>query len=164
MSFDLAVKRVIKSEGGYVNDPKDPGGETKYGISKRAYPDVDIAAMSLEYAERLYRRDYWVKLPTLPEPLDYLVFDFAVNAGVGRAIKVLQITLKVTPDGHFGAKSKAALSKYSTEDLCINFSAERACYYASLNDDLVDRFGRGWMRRVMESFHYAIQFLKSTKG
>lgn len=162
MSFDLAVKRVIKSEGGYVNDPKDPGGETKYGICKRSYPKLDISKLTIEDAKDIYRRDFWEKLPPLPEPLDYLVLDFAVNAGVSRAIKTLQTTIKVTPDGHFGVKSKAALAKYSTIDICTNFSAERAYYYASLKG-LVDRFGYGWMRRVMESYCYAINVLNIRK-
>ena len=161
MSFDLAVKRVIKSEGGYVNDPKDPGGETKYGISKRSYPSVDIKNLTVDEAGQIYHRDFWIKLPSLPEPLDYLVFDFALNAGVKTAVKTLQKAINALTDGDFGRKSKAALARYSAEDLCVYFSAERACYYASLKSSLVDRFGRGWMRRIMESFHYAIHFLKS---
>lgn len=88
--FDRAFSLVIGSEGGYVNDPKDPGGETKYGISKRAYPNEDIASMSLDRARELYWQDYWVKssLEGLEWCYAYPLFDIAVNQGVGKAAKL----------------------------------------------------------------------------
>jgi lysozyme family protein len=85
--FERAFKFAISAEGGYVNDPDDPGGETKFGISKRAYPSVDIAALTAEQAKEIYRRDYWERAgcDALKWPLNILVFDAAVNQGVSFA-------------------------------------------------------------------------------
>jgi lysozyme family protein len=90
-NWDKAIDFVISIEGGYVNDPKDPGGETKYGISKRAYPDVDIANLTAAEARQIYKRDYWDKCSCddLPDGRDILVFDTAVNMGVGVAMNFL---------------------------------------------------------------------------
>ena len=97
-NYDEAVYLVLKHEGGYVNNPNDTGGETNFGISKRAYPDLNIAELSVETAQEIYKRDFWdkVKGDKLPEGLDLMVFDFAVNAGVSRASKVLQNCLLYT--------------------------------------------------------------------
>ena len=86
-NFDVAMKFVRKWEGGYVNDPDDPGGETKYGISKRAYPHEDIRALTRERAEFLYERDYWkpLGLDNYPQDAAVVLFNVAVNMGVGRA-------------------------------------------------------------------------------
>lgn len=85
--FDAALDHVFRWEGGYVNDPRDPGGETKYGISKRAYPDMDIAALTTQQAAAIYRRDYWQRAgcDDLPPAQAAALFDAAVNAGAARA-------------------------------------------------------------------------------
>ena len=97
--FDKAFEHVLGIEGGYVNDPKDPGGETKYGLCKRSYPTVDIKALTIEQAKAIYKRDYWdkVKGDDLPFPLNLFMFDAAVNQGVDPAIKMLQAALKRCP-------------------------------------------------------------------
>ena len=86
--FKLALTFSLRWEGGdkYTNDPVDPGGETKYGISKRAYPDVDIKSLTLAEAEQIYYNDYWLKAgcDTMDKDLAIVVFDAAVNCGVGR--------------------------------------------------------------------------------
>ena len=89
--FDKAVKFVLKWEGGYSNDPNDPGGETKYGISKRSYPELDISKLTLKQAKKIYYQNYWLKTgcDTLPFPFDIVVFDTAVNMGRRRAIEFL---------------------------------------------------------------------------
>lgn len=88
MSFDQAVKFVLEREGGYVNDPQDPGGETNYGISKRAYPNVNIKALTPEDAAVIYKRDYWspAGCDQMTPGMALVVFDTAVNVGVNRAV------------------------------------------------------------------------------
>jgi Glycosyl hydrolase 108 len=85
--FMKSLKFVLKWEGGYVNDPQDPGGETKWGISKRSYPHVDISALTPDQAARIYFEDYWLEsgCDKLDSPFNTVVFDTAVNCGVGRA-------------------------------------------------------------------------------
>jgi lysozyme family protein len=89
ITFQTALARLISPdiEGGYVNDPKDPGGETNFGISKRAYPNLDIKALTPETVAPIYKRDYWDKIAAdnLPSPLNWIAFDCAVNQGVGEA-------------------------------------------------------------------------------
>lgn len=88
-NFKVAMAFVRKWEGGYVNDPDDPGGETKYGISKRAYPNEDIKNLTRERAEFLYKRDYWdipgFDLDNFPQDKAIVLFNVAVNMGVSKA-------------------------------------------------------------------------------
>jgi len=88
--FESALAFVLAAEGGYVNDPNDPGGETKYGISKKAYPLLDITNLTREQAVDIYRRDYWnkVKGDELPAGVDIAAFDTAVNMGAGTALGI----------------------------------------------------------------------------
>ena len=85
MNFDVAFDRLIGAEGGYVNHPEDPGGETKFGISKRAYPDVNIASLTREDAREIYRRDYWgrARCDEYHPAIGFQLFDAAVNSGSG---------------------------------------------------------------------------------
>lgn len=151
-AFERAFDLVIGAEGGYVNDPRDPGGETKFGISKRAYPGVDIKSLTLEAARAIYLKDYWQAAccDRLPEPLGIALFDSAVNQGVRQAISLLQRALGVSPDGILGNLTIAAANAIKPDDLLVKFLAERAMHYASLKT--FDIYGRGWLRRV---FHIA---------
>jgi len=92
VSFDQALKFVLEREGGYVNDPLDPGGETKYGISKKSYPNVDIKKLTPELAAVIYQSDYWAPAgcDDLSPDLALVVFDSAVNCGVERAVEWLE--------------------------------------------------------------------------
>lgn len=153
MDFSRAVEFVLDEEGGYSNDPQDPGGETKFGISKRAYPNLDIANLTRDQAIAIYQRDYWDRLPTLPGRLQFLVFDFAVNAGIRRAVQTLQSAIGVSPDGYFGPVSRSALRKIPEITACVLFTAERANAYGHFAG--FPRFGRGWMRRTVRAFHEA---------
>lgn len=153
--FDLAVAFVLAEEGGYSNNPADPGGETNFGISRRAYPNLDIRGLSREAAIALYRRDYWDALPALPGRLAVCVFDFAVNAGLRQAIMTLQAAIGTTADGVFGPVSRGALARHSEADACVLFCAERARFYAGLRDFPV--FGKGWLRRTFRAFREAMR-------
>ncbi len=99
-TFDRCIRAVLSEEGGLSDHPQDPGGLTKYGISRRAYPDLDIRRLTMDEAIELYRRDYWnpVHGTDLPASLALLVFDSAVNQGAGTAVRLLQKAVGVTED------------------------------------------------------------------
>ena len=153
--FDDIIEIVLKHEGGYVNDPKDPGGETNFGIAKRSHPDEDIKNLTIEYAKRIYYQDYWMKnrVPQLPDELKHIYFDMCVNQGRGRAVKILQraanakgADLKV--DGGLGPKTLGALDGVELDRV----RAYRVKYYADLvtrKPDL-EKFYFGWFRRALE--------------
>ena len=92
VEFDEIIEVVLHHEGGYVNDPDDPGGETNFGIAKRSHPDVDIANLTKDGAKEIYKEHYWDKnkVESLPEDLRHIYFDMCVNQGKGRAVKILQ--------------------------------------------------------------------------
>jgi lysozyme family protein len=147
MNFDQAFDIVIGHEGGYSNNQADPGGETKYGISKRAYPLLDIASLTLNDAKAIYLRDYWqaLKCNELPDAIRYPLFDAAVNAGVITAAKWLQMTLKVTVDGVIGPHTIAAAQSAGEKTvrqmlgLQLDFKTRLPTW---------PTFGAGWSRRI----------------
>lgn len=147
MSFDRAFSLVVGVEGGYSNDARDPGGETKFGISKRSYPNVDIANLTLDAAKAIYLRDYWTPVhgDELPWPLSLFVFDAAVNQGKPAAIAMLQKSLGVAQDGILGVKTLAAAAK-SPPELCPRFMANRALRYTGTRNFDID--GLGWFTRL----------------
>ena len=150
MDFDTAFMALVGNEGGYVNDPKDPGGETKFGISKRAYPDVDIANLTLEQAQAIYLRDYWnrARCDDLPPAIAYLVFDCAVNSGIGQSIRFLQRAIGVADDGLIGPMTLAAVNRVDAESLASRFLGQRLEFMTRLTT--WDVFGKGWARRIAE--------------
>ena len=157
--FSIVFARVIGHEGGYVNDPRDPGGETKFGISKRSYPDEDIENLTIGEARAIYWRDFWVAsgCNLLPAGIDYAVFDAAVNCGPGNAARWLQEAVGTVADGRIGPATRAAISRSRGDPVAVleTINALRGAYYAGLTD-MVDRFGLGWMRRVMQLHTMAI--------
>lgn len=147
-NFDAAVEITLGSEGGYVNDPNDPGGETNFGISKRAYPDIDIKALTLEDAKAIYRRDYWLKANChfMPWPINALVFDTAVNHGISVAVKILQKAMGIKEDGIPGPQTLNEVSHRDTTELASWYLTYRTLVYMQLST--WDKFGRGWLRRL----------------
>ncbi|MFT4190859.1 MAG: glycosyl hydrolase 108 family protein [Comamonas sp.] len=147
-AFEQAFAQVIGHEGGYVNDPRDPGGETKYGISKRAYPQLDIAGLTLADAKAIYLRDYWLRArcDQMAPGLAFDVFDFAVNSGIGTAIRHLQRALGLAEDGVVGPQTLAELARANVPALRARFSGHRLQFMSSLST--WPTFGRGWARRV----------------
>lgn len=147
-AFDRALDFVLAREGGYSADPHDPGGETNFGISKRAYPAVDIAALTRAGAAEIYQRDYWAPLfcADYAYPLALALFDTAVNCGVKTAIRLGQKAAGLEIDGVVGPKTRAAWQA-SPRLIAEALLAERCVHYASL--DTCARFGRGWFRRVL---------------
>ena len=147
MSFDKAFQITVGVEGGYVNDPADPGGETKYGISKRAHPDIDIKALTLDQARDIYRRDYWqaASCDSMPERIGHLVFDCAVHHGVKTAIKLLQRALKVADDGEFGPITRGTLTARDTNETADLLMAQRMLYLMTCS--AWPTYKLGWAKR-----------------
>lgn len=146
-NFERAFELVVGIEAGYVNDPTDPGGETKFGISKRAYPNVDIANLTLDDAKAIYVRDYWAACACgqLRWPLCLFVFDMAVNQGQPAARVMLQRALGVDADGIVGPVTLAAANKMDDEALALLLTA-RAFRYMQAGNFNID--GRGWFKRL----------------
>jgi len=153
-SFEL----MLKSEGGYVNNPADPGGMTNLGVTKatwenwvgRASDEAEMRGLTPEKVEPLYKKKYWdaVRGDELPAGISYLCFDFAVNAGAGRSIKTLQTAVGVTPDGGFGPMTMAAVQAVDPVELIERFSQAKEDFYRSLNT--FSTFGKGWLNRVAD--------------
>jgi lysozyme family protein len=139
---------VLREEGGYVNDPRDPGGETKFGISKRAHPDLDIKALTEAEAIALYTADEWRALACahLPAGLDLVAFDAGVNSGVLRGARWLQQALKVTADGWIGPATLAAVGGQPALPVIEAACAARQNFLHGLRTFAT--FGRGWSARV----------------
>lgn len=167
-TFDRAVAIVLRQEGGYVDHPDDPGGETNFGISKRRYPDEDIKRLTRERAIELYRRDYWVpgQCERLPERIAIAYFDACVNHGVEGgsaeipgAPRLLQRAVRhfrpdVVEDGDVGPITERAVWAVDPRQLLVEFLAQRALRYADIST--FPTFGRGWMRRLFEVHQAAL--------
>lgn len=149
--FDTAVELILRHEGGYVDDPHDAGGETNYGISKRAYPDLNIKELTRDDAKSIYRRYYWdaIRADEMPSAVAVAVFDMAVNAGNRTAIRLLQRVVRVTDDGIIGPVTLAAVNDAEPNDVAVRYAAERLMHYAAIPG--WQRYGRGWARRVIET-------------
>lgn len=146
--FDYCFAHVVGLEGGYVNDPHDPGGETIYGITKRDHPDLWANGRpTLEQAQARYRAEYWdaCRCDSLPNPYDLIVFDAAVNQGPVQAVMMLQKALRLTPDGQVGPLTIAGCQNAGKEGPALVLT-ERAMRYIGTRN--FDRFGRGWLKRL----------------
>lgn len=154
MTFDKAIEIILHEEGGYVNDPKDPGGETKYGISKRSYPNVDIKNLTVEQAKTIYKKDYWDTSKCndiLNDDIKLLHFDTAVNMGVGTAIKTLQTACGVTSDGVFGEGTKKATINCDKN----KYFTSRMNKYLSICEKTPTsyKFLKGWLSRLFKVYN-----------
>jgi len=163
-AFDSIIEMVLEHEGGYVDHPTDPGGETKYGVSKRAYPDVDIKNLTIEEAKEIYRNDYWdrIKGDDLPAGVACVVMDYAVNSGVSRASKALQAACGiVNGDGIIGPHSLSAtwvaVRNYSEKYVVDAVTEQRQEFIRALS--IYETFGRGWERRIDETRAKAMELI-----
>ena len=157
-NFDEALKAILHHEGGFVNHPKDPGGMTNLGVTKKVWEEwvgheVDEKAMrglTPEIVGPMYKVKYWdkVKGDDLPAGVDYVVFDAAVNSGPGRAAKWLQSCVGVDPDGGIGPKTLAAVASFDASQLVEDYAKRRLSFLMDLQT--WDTFGKGWGRRVAE--------------
>jgi lysozyme family protein len=156
MGFQACLAVVLASEGGFVDDPADPGGATNLGITRatlsswlgRPATIADVEALTPETAGDVYRARYWnpAHAGDCPPGVDLMVFDEAVNQGVGRAIASLQAAAGVAPDSAFGPATRAAVAAAAPAELIHAVAADRIRHYRSL--PTFPRFGRGWLARV----------------
>lgn len=168
MAFDDAVKFVLSHEGGYVCDPHDSGGETCFGISKRAYPELDIKHLTLPQAKDIYRKDYWEKLGLglFPDRLALVLFDTSVNAGRSQAVKILQRSLNLSAfprlieDGILGSKTLTAAMQQcdlmnGEKTLVRDYLLQRLSLYRTLLERYHNkaRFFSGWVNRTLDLYH-----------
>ena len=156
-NFPILIDRILKHEGGYVNNPKDPGGETNWGISKRSYPHLNILMLTREDAKAIYEKDFWntLKCDRFYDGVAYQLLDSAVNSGITQTIRFLQRGLGVADDGVFGPVSLAASQKMGETDQLFLFLAERLEFMTKLSN-WADA-GKGWVRRIATNLRYAAQ-------
>ena len=157
-NFAQALQAVLKHEGGFVNNPKDPGGMTNLGCTKAVWEEhcghpVDekvMRALTPVDVTPIYKRKYWDKVQgdELPSGIDYLVFDTAINSGPGRAAKLLQACVGVEPDGGIGPKTLAAVRLFNQNQLIADYSKRRLSFMMDV--PAWPTFGKGWTRRVQE--------------
>ena len=157
MNFDQAFDRLISNEGGYVNNPDDPGGETKFGISKRSYPLVDIKNLTREQAKAIYLRDFWQRgqMDQYDGAISFQAFDAAVNHGIETAIRLLQRAADVADDGHIGPITVAAIKAKSVTDMLMLYVAWRIRFWTKLST--WPTFGKGWANRAADDLVYAAE-------
>ena len=153
--FDPAVRVVLTHEGGYVNHPNDPGGETKFGISKRSYPKLEIAHLTREDAKAIYLQDFWLagSMDQYDGAIGFQVFDAAVNHGIQTALRLLQRAAGVADDGHVGPVTVAAVKARHVNDVLMLYTAERLDFWRKLST--WPTFGKGWAGRAAENLRYA---------
>lgn len=156
--FELAIDRVLENEGGYDNDPADPGGETKYGICKRSYPNLDIKNLTIQEAKHIYERDFWDanQLSKInSQVVASKVFDMCVNMGSYRGIELLQQAIdtlgeSVNEDGKMGPVTIMAVNRL--EENQLHLALKQVC--RNFYNDLVERhpklrkFLRSWLHRA----------------
>jgi lysozyme family protein len=158
-NFASSLAHVLKHEGGWADHPRDPGGATMKGVTLATYSDWlgrqatkdELRAISDEHLRTIYKARFWdaVRGDELPSGVDYVVFDMAVNSGPGRAARMLQAAVGVTPDGAIGPKTLAAVQAQDPAALIAAFQRSRQHFLEAL--PTFDAFGKGWTRRVTEA-------------
>lgn len=157
-NFQQALEHVLRSEGGFVNHPRDPGGMTNLGVTKKVWEEwvkrevteAEMRALTPEMVGPLYKQMYWdrVRGDDLPDGVDYIVFDTAVNSGVSRAARFLQACVGADQDGAIGPRTLALVRAADPKQLVEDYAKRRLSFLSAL--PTWDTFGRGWSRRVAE--------------
>jgi len=146
--FDIAIKKVLASEGGYSNDPDDHGGATRWGISQKSFPDIDIKNLTLDAAKQIYHQCYWEKIrgdQIENQLLCDKIFDLSVNIGISRITKMVQRIVGTEPDGIMGPKTIHAINAYDPKELLEKIRQAARQYYDSLHQP---KFIHGWLLRL----------------
>ena len=167
INFEKSLQLILKSEGGYVNHPADPGGMTNLGVTKRVWEEwvghevteQDMRNLTPAIIAPMYKAKYWDKVcgDDLPSGVDYVVFDAAINSGPGRAIKWLQACVKVDVDGQIGPHTLNAVTAFSDVDLISDYNKRRLSFLIDL--PTWPTFGKGWTNRVAHVGDSAVQMV-----
>ena len=162
-NFDECLKMLLHHEGGYVNHPKDPGGETNLGVTKRVYEKwggtKDMKDLTVEDVAPIYKKNYWnrCKCDDLESGVDWVVFDWAVNSGTGRSAKAVQKICGAAQDGAIGPKTLTLVNGQDTQYMVEEFGKIRQNFYESLST--FNTFGKGWTRRNTETTKKALEMV-----
>ena len=163
-NFDECLKMLLHHEGGYVNHPSDPGGETNLGVTKKVYQEwggtKDMKDLTVEDVAPIYKKNYWdrCKCDDLESGVDWVVCDWAVNSGTGRSAKAIQKICGASQDGAIGPKTLALIGKQNTQYVIEEFGKIRQDFYESLKT--FDTFGKGWTRRNKETTAKALEMIE----
>ena len=160
-TFQDALKRVLQHEGGYVDHPSDPGGETNYGITKAVARNYGYSGsmrnIPADVVEKIYKNQYWdaMSCDNFPFAVAFQLFDAAVNHGLLNARKIIQRAVGVKDDGVIGSISLAAIRKMPQCLFIYTFHAERIQFYTKIST--FNTFGKGWMNRMVDNLRYAVE-------
>ena len=163
-NLDECLKMLLHHEGGYINHPSDPGGETNLGVTKKVYQEwggtKDMKDLTVEDVAPRYKKEYWdrCKCDDLESGVDWVVFDWAVNSGTGRSAKAIQKICGAAQDGAIGPKTLALINTQNTEYVIEEFGKIRQDFYESLKT--FDTFGKGWTRRNKETTEKALEMIE----
>lgn len=160
--FERCLAIVLHHEGGFVNHPRDPGGMTNLGVTRRVWEEwtgrpsseEEMRSLTPEMVTPLYHARYWrvINADRLPPGVDLVTFDFGVNAGPHRGARFLQRIVGTSQDGLIGPMTISTVEQFAashgTRELVRIYSEDRREYYRSLST--FDAFGRGWLRRTDE--------------
>lgn len=163
------MARLLPIEGGYSNDPDDPGNwtggrkgsgklkGTKYGIAANTYPNLDIKNITWDQAKAIYKRDFWDKVngDILPGAVQYSALDGAINSGISRSVRWLQGAARVADDGIWGPVTLRAVTSADPNDLLLRYNALRLQFMTDLST--WDRYGKGWARRICKNLLFGAE-------
>ena len=155
--FNKAIGKTLSKEGGsrFTDDPHDRGGATKYGISQRSYPNLDIRNLTEHQAREIYKRDFWDRIrgdEVSSQPVAENIFDTCVNMGVRTGSRLAQLALDIEPaDGVIGGKSLATINNATEELFLSNFTIAKIARYAHIcnTDKKQQKFLLGWLNRAL---------------
>jgi hypothetical protein len=169
-NFQKCLELVLKSEGGWVNNPKDPGGETNLGVTKKVWQEwvghevKTMQGLTPADVAPMYQAKYWMACYAnqLPTGVDYMAFDAAVNMGAGRSVKLLQECLGCVPDGTIGPRTMQLIDGKDPKDVVEAFSQRKIGFYESL--PTFPTFGKGWLKRVEDVKQNALKMIGESNG
>ncbi len=164
-NFDKSLEMLLHHEGGYVNHPKDPGGETNLGVTRAVYEqyvgrqvmDGEMKSLTVDDVAPIYKKNYWnrVRGDDLPSGLDWAAFDWSVNSGIKRPAKVIQRFVSATQDGAIGPQTLRLIAENDPGDMIQYLYEQRQKFYERLKT--FETFGRGWTRRNQETLKSALE-------